>query len=562
MQALKQYCLEIIQAIEDRKVSSTQQLNKLKNVLCEKYKIAQAPTNATILSFAAANKERVLKVLEMKPVKSLSGIVAVAVMPKPQKCPGKCIYCPNSLVDEETPKSYTGREPATMRALQAGFNARKQIQGRIQQLQEMGHNAEKVELIIMGGTFPAAPYNFQKKFMLECFNSVNLKKTQSLETAKLFKPKANFPTLQRQSLCEALQNQRFCHEVFCKAKKLAEKAKHRIVGITFETRPDYCGKKEINRILEFGGTRVELGVQTVQDDVLRKINRKHSAKQVSEATQLLKDSALKVGYHLMPGLPFSNYKKELKAFRKVFSSQDFKPDMLKIYPCLVIKGTKLYGLWKKGKFEPFDTEKAVKFLTEAKACLPKWVRVMRIQRDIPTQLIEAGVKSSNIRQIVHERLKEEGLKCSCIRCREIGLLEYLQNEKPNFESLKTKRIDYNASNGKEIFLSMEDHKENLYGFLRLRNPFNPFRKELKNSALVRELHVLGQALALGEQKEGKVQHLAIGKQLLQEAERISKDEFDFKEISVISGVGAKEYYRKQGYCNDGAFVSKRLSKTN
>ncbi|MDO8646890.1 MAG: tRNA uridine(34) 5-carboxymethylaminomethyl modification radical SAM/GNAT enzyme Elp3 [Candidatus Diapherotrites archaeon] len=518
------YCLEIIKAVNKGSVENIKQLNKLKNTLCKKHKIDFAPSNATILSFAKKRNERLLKLLEMKHVKSISGIVAVALMPKPQKCPGKCIYCPNSLVDEETPKSYTGREPATLRALQAKFNARKQIQGRIKQLEEMGHSAEKIELIIMGGTFPAAPFNFQKKFMLDCFNAVNWKNSKSLKAAK----------------------------------KNAEHSIHRIVGLTFETRPDYCGKTEIDRMLDFGATRVELGVQTVFDDLYKKLNRGHTVKDVVQATQLLKDSALKINYHLMPGLPYSNFKKDLLAFKKVFSEQEFRPDMAKIYPCLVMKGTRLYNLWKRGDFEPFDDEKAVEFIVKAKRFFPKWVRVMRIQRDIPTQFIEAGVKSSNIRQLVHKRLAELGEKCGCIRCREIGLAEYLKSKTPAFEKLHVERIDYNASNGKEIFLSMEDDAENLYGFLRLRKPFEPFRKELQDSALVRELHVYGTALGIGKKNPAKIQHFGIGKKLLSEAEEIARQELGFGKLSVISGIGVKEYYRKQGYFDDGVFESKLL----
>ncbi|HIH21757.1 MAG: tRNA uridine(34) 5-carboxymethylaminomethyl modification radical SAM/GNAT enzyme Elp3 [Candidatus Diapherotrites archaeon] len=524
MKALQAYSLEIIQAINEDRVKDKNSLNKLKNTLCKKYSIAQAPTNAVILQFAKKPfEQKLLNVLEMKPVKSISGITAVALMPLPKECPGACVYCPNSLVGKKTPKSYTGGEPATLRALQAGFDVKKQIQGRIQQLEEMGHSAEKIELIVMGGTFPSTSFPFQKKFMLECFEAVNGRKTKYLE----------------------------------KAKKLAEKARHRLVGITFETRPDYCGRKEINRMLDFGATRVELGVQTVFDDIYKKINRGHKVKDVIGSTQLLKDSALKVCYHLMPGLPYSSFKKDLQAFRKVFENQEFKPDMLKIYPCLVIKGTKLYNLWMKGSFEPLSTEKAAELIAKVKESIPPWIRVMRIQRDIPRQLVEAGVQHSNLRQLVHEKLAKKEKKCSCIRCREIGLKEYLQKEKPDFESLAIKRMDYKASNGKEVFLQMQDSAENLYGFLRLRFPFQPFRKELQGSALVRELHVFGEALALKQRKEGMIQHFGIGKQLLKEAEEIAKAQ-GFRKISVISGIGVKEYYRKQGYSDSKAFVTKEI----
>lgn len=521
---LEKYCLEIISAVSSGKARNAQQLNSLKNRLCEKHAVSFAPSNAKILSFAVKKTQRLLKVLEMKPVKSISGIVAVALMPRPQKCPGKCIYCPSSLVGEETPKSYTGREPATLRALQAGYDARKQIQGRIRQLEEMGHSAEKIELIVMGGTFPAAPEGFQEKFMLDCINAASWKSAKSIESAK----------------------------------KLAEKARHRIVGITFETRPDYCGTKEIERMLCYGATRVEIGVQSLDSKVLEKIGRNHSVNDIAKATMLSKDSALKVAYHLMPGLPYSSPGKDLKTFRTAFNDERFRPDMLKIYPCLVLKGTKLHRLWKKGEFKPLDNEKAAELIVKAKQLLPEWVRIMRIQRDIPTQLIEAGVKNSNLRQLVHEKLREKGLKCRCIRCREIGLQEYLHGKKPNAGKLEIKGTEYKASNGIERFLAMEDSEKNLYGFLRLRKPFRPFVKELEDSSLVRELHVYGTSLPIGKRARGSQQHSGIGKALLQEAERVSKSEWGFGKQSIISGIGVREYYRKLGYKDDGFFESRIL----
>lgn len=521
----KNYSLEIINAINEGSIASPEQLNKFKLKLAKKFALSSLPSNPTILSYAKHRSRKLLKLLSIKPVRSLSGIAVVSIMPKPFKCPGECVYCPSGWNGADTPKSYTGREPATMRALSNEFDAKKQIQNRITQLQTIGKSTEKIELIVMGGTFPASPLSYQKKFMLECFNAVNEKKTSSLE----------------------------------KAKKMAETSRNRLIGITFETRPDYCRKKEINRMLSFGGTRVELGVQNIDDFIYKKINRGHTVKDVIESTSLLKDSAFKVCYHLMPGLPFSNKRKDLKMFREIFSNPSFKPDMIKIYPCLVIEGTKLYNKWKKKEFTPLSTEKAAELISESKSFFPKWLRVMRIQRDIPSTIVSSGVKHTNLRQLVEKKMKEKGIKCNCIRCREIG------HKKINPSRLKEPKIkveEYEASNGKEFFISMEDAKNDLlYGFCRLRIPAKPFRKEVSSkSALIRELHVYSQALPLGKKPSAlEFQHRGYGRSLLEKAEEIAKAEFNCNKIIVISGIGAKPYYRALNYYRtDGVYLSKSL----
>ncbi len=466
--SLEEFSREIIELINSGEISSKTQLNKFKLKFAKKYSLKTFPSNPDILSFSEKKNEKLLKLLSIKPTRSLSGIVSVAIMPKPLPCPGKCIYCPGSLVDSITPKSYTGREPSTMRAIANQFDAVKQIKNRIEQLKQTGHSTEKIELIIMGGTFPSAPIKYQKKFMLDCFNAVNNSKSFSLE----------------------------------KAKEKAQFSKDRFIGITFETRPDFCRKKEINNMLSFGATRVELGVQILNDKIYKKVSRGHKVSDVTEATSFLKDSSFKVAYHLMPGLPGSSPKEDFSVFKKVFSDQNFKPDMLKIYPCIVIKGTKLYDLWKKKKYAPYSTKKASKLISKMKAIVPKWVRIMRIQRDIPSTVVSAGVKHTNLRQLIEKEMKKQDWKCNCIRCREIGRTEN-KNSEPEI-----KVEEYNASNGKEFFISLED-KNSLYGFCRMRFPFEPFRKEIsKDTSLIRELHVYSKALPLLKFPEKKeFQHM-------------------------------------------------------
>jgi len=483
------------------------------------------PSNATVLSFARQKTDRLLSFLRVKPTRSLSGIAVVAIMPPPSKCPGKCIYCPGSLLPgTKTPKSYTGKEPATMRAIAENFSAEKQVKSRLRQLEEAGHGIGKIELVVMGGTFLAAPLHMQQRFMLSAINAASNSKASDLE----------------------------------KAKKAAEKSKTRITGITFETRPDFCGQKEIGRMLSFGGTRCELGVQTIYDNVYSKINRGHCIADVINATALLKDSAFKVCYHYMPGLPNVSMQEEKKAFREIFSNPSFKPDNLKIYPCLVIEGTRLFEEWKKGDYQEFSTEKAVKLLSYAKSIAPRWLRIMRIQRDIPAQLISAGVKKSNLRQIVQEEMKNHGKKCHCIRCREAGL-QRLAEEQPDFTQAEMLVEKYDASNGKEFFISLEDGKKDcLFGFARLRIPGSPFRKEISpGTAIIRELRVFGLPLPLHERKQDSMQHKGLGKELLKKAEEIALDSGS-KKLLVISGLGVKPYYYSLGFKQDGVFASKQL----
>ncbi len=526
LDTLRAYCLDLIRSIESGEIKTRKELNEKKIALCAKYRLREMPSNPTILSFASKRSDLLSRMLSVKPTRSLSGIAIVAVMTKPHRCPGKCIYCPSSLLpNQETPKSYTGREPATMRAISANFDPEKQIKNRLQQLQEAGHATNKIELIVMGGTFLSQQLSFQKKFMLSCLNAFNGKKSKTINAAA----------------------------------KAAESAENRITGITFETRPDFCGKREINNMLSFGGTRCELGVQTIYDGVYKKINRGHTIADVINATKLLKDSAFKVTYHYMPGLPGVSFREDKQALRAIFSSPEFKPDSLKIYPCLVIEGTELFKQWQRGSYEPFSTEKAVNLLAEMKRFVPKWVRIMRVQRDIPSQLIAAGVQKSNLRQLVQRKAAAEGIECECIRCREAGLRARYEDG-ADLNDAKIFVEKYNASNGQDFFISFEDKKRrSLFGFLRLRQPFAPFRKEIDaRTALVRELRVFGEPLPLHKRSDAAIQHKGIGKMLLRKAEGIAESELDARKLSVLSGFGVKQYYYDLGFKPEGYFVGKKL----
>jgi len=335
-----------------------------------------------------------------------------------------------------------------------------------------------------------------------------------------------------------------------------QKAKNRNVGFTIETKPDYCKKEHVDLMLSYGITRVEIGVQSLHERVYKIVNRGHDYNDVIDSFQISKDSGYKIVAHMMPGLPTMTPNEDVNDFKKLFNDSNLKPDMLKIYPSLVLKNTPLYNDYLEKKYKPYTDEEMLHVLTEAKKMVPKWVRIMRVQREITPGEIQAGPKAGNLRQIVHKRLKDEGFSCKCIRCREAGLS---RKNMPS-ELLKLDREEYDSSSGREIFISFEDKDETIYGFLRLRKPSKlTHRDEITtNSCIVRELHVFGKSIKIGEREENSIQHSGLGRKLMDEAEKISKESFDAKKLLVISAVGTREYYKKLGYSLDGPYMSKQL----
>ena len=318
-----------------------------------------------------------------------------------------------------------------------------------------------------------------------------------------------------------------------------------------------------DHMLSMGVTRVEIGVQTLYDDVYENIHRDHSVADVVEATQTLKESGLKVGYHMMLGLPGCDETRDLEAFRRIFESSDFKPDMLKIYPCLVTPGTKLYEQWQTGEYKPYSTAQAARLIAEVKRFIPPWVRIMRIQREIPIDGIADGVKNGNLRQLVQEELGRQGVKCRCIRCREVGQHIMRNGSNPRIDDVNIQQIAYEASGGTEVFLSFEDPAQSLLvGYVRLRIPGdNSHRPEIKdkNAAIIRELHVFGQTVPVGTRSELAFQHKGYGSRLVLEAERVASEEYDRTKMVVISALGTKNYYSRFNYQHDGPYVSKSLT---
>ncbi|MGQ9642099.1 MAG: tRNA uridine(34) 5-carboxymethylaminomethyl modification radical SAM/GNAT enzyme Elp3 [Candidatus Bathycorpusculaceae bacterium] len=522
---------EIISALMRVSSPSLDYVNRVKMRVAAKYKLEKIPSNPEIIAaLRGEEKRKLLPVLRRKATRTISGVVVVAVMTKPYPCPQRepCAYCPGG-PPFGVPQSYTGFEPAAMRGLQHAFDPYMQVRSRIEQLRAIGHSVDKVELIVMGGTFPATPLEYQTWFVKRCLDAISGFDSGSLE----------------------------------EAKKIAETSPIRNVGITVETRPDWAKEAHVDVMLGMGVTRVELGVQNPSDEIYRLVGRKHSVADVVEATRILKDAGLKIVYHMMPGLPKSSREKDLVAFRRIFSDSRFMPDMVKIYPCLVLKDTKAYEWFLRGEYKPYTSEEAADLIVQIKRFIPSWVRIMRVQRDIPAQLIVAGVNRSNLRQLVLQKLQAQGVRCRCIRCREVGHRIAFDGVKPNPENVKVLTTHYEASEGEEIFISAEDVENDvLIGYLRLRIPSEKaHRPEVKAEpcSIVRELHVYGPLVPVGKHLAKAWQHKGYGGILLSEAERITREEYDRKRILVISALGTKQYYKRFGYTYDGPYMSKTLT---
>ena len=550
---MKDACRIIIDDIIEGKISTRRDLEVRKRQLCRELKLPRFMSNADILEYASEEeRELVSDTLKKKPTRTKSGVAIVAVMCHPHKCPhGRCLYCPESDI---APPSYTGEEPAALRGRMFEYHPYVQCFNRLAQLKKIGHPIDKVELIIMGGTFPSRDLCYQEWFVSQCLKAMT-------DFGLILDNNAEFEInkkLIREFEKDVVKTYPPNDYVLIEDIQLAnENSKVRCVGMTFETRPDYCKKEHINRMLDFGVTRVELGVQTLSDKLYEKVKRGHTIADVIESNQLLRDSAIKVAMHMMPGL-FVRQKEDLKMFKQLFSDENFKPDMLKIYPCLVTKGSEIYDMWQEGIYRPYNDEEAVDLIVEIKKILPKWVRTMRIQRDIPSTLIEAGVQKSNLGELVYNKLYENHINCQCIRCREIGHKK--TNENYALEDFRLFKESYTACGGEETFISIEDkNEESIAGFLRFRIPSqNTFRPEITDkTALIRELHVYGNMIQIGDKNPSIGQHTGFGEKLLMEAENLAIDN-DKDEIAIISGIGTRNYYRKFGYERKGPYMAKKL----
>lgn len=503
----------IVEALRAGKVTDRDSLQALKMRLCSEYGPDKVPPNSEVLALVTEEERKAfLPLLIKKPMRTASGVAVVAVMTSPYPCPhGKCAYCPGG-VASNSPQSYTGKEPAARRAAMNRFDPYDQVQSRLAQLEEIGHDTDKIDLIIMGGTFTSRDPQYQEWFVKRCFEAMNGHTSPTLEAAQ----------------------------------EDNSHAQRRCIGLTVETRPDYFRKDfQVERMMRLGATRVELGVQILDDAVLDKVDRGHGVAEVVEATKCCRDHGLKICYHVMPGLPGSSPDNDYRCFRRMFDDPDFRPDMLKFYPTLVVGETKIRRMWEGGEYAPLDTDTAVELLSKMKLYVPDYVRIQRIQRDIPVPEIDAGILKSNLRQLVQAHMAENGMRCRCIRCREVGHTGAVL-EDPSEVRMETE--EYDANGGRERFISFT-YRDSLVGYVRLRT-------DDSDTATIRELKVFGNETAIGAAAESW-QHRGFGGALLGEAERVALSEGRHR-IRVTSGVGVREYYASHGYALEAPYMVKHL----
>ena len=524
---------ELIKAIQEGRSVN---LNGLKSRISSKYQLA---TQHKLVEIIACIPERykadLLPRLKAKPVRTASGIAVVAVMCKPHRCPhiamtgNICVYCPGGPDSdfEYSTQSYTGYEPTSMRAIRSRYNPYEQSRGRLQQLESLGHSIDKVEFIVMGGTFMSLDEEYKDYFIRNLHDSLSGHQSATLDEAVRF----------------------------------GEHSRTKCVGITIETRPDYCLKPHISQMLRYGCTRLEIGVQSIYEDVARDTNRGHTVKAVCESFQLAKDAGYKIVAHMMPDLPNVGLERDIDQFKEYFENPAFRSDGLKLYPTLVIRGTGLYELWKTKRYQNYTPDELVDLVAKILAMVPPWTRVYRVQRDIPMPLVSSGVENGNLRELALARMKDLGLTCKDVRTREVGMQGIHNKITP--EDVELVRRDYVANGGWETFLSYEDPKQDiLIGLLRLRkcNQDTTYRPELKGScSIVRELHVYGSVVPVHSRDPIKFQHQGYGTLLMEEAERIALEEHGSNKLAVIAGVGTRHYYRKLGYELDGPYMSKSIS---
>mmetsp|Transcript_12250 Transcript_12250/g.18556 ORF Transcript_12250/g.18556 Transcript_12250/m.18556 type:complete len:547 (+) Transcript_12250:39-1679(+) len=511
-------------------------LSKIKGEVAKKHKLAYIPKLVDIIAAIPANyKAKLLPYVKAKPIRTASGVAVVAVMSKPHRCPhiamtgNVCVYCPGGPDSdfEYSTQAYTGYEPTSMRAIRARYHPYSQTRGRVDQLRRLGHSVDKVEFIVMGGTFMSLDATYKDFFIRNLHDALSGHHSTSVEEAIAF----------------------------------SEQSRTRCIGITIETRPDYCLKPHLNEMLSYGCTRIEIGVQSIYEDVARDTNRGHTVAAVCHSFQLAKDCGFKVVSHMMPDLPNMGRERDLDGFREYFENPAFRSDGLKIYPTLVIRGTGLYELWKTGNYKNYTPDELVDVIAQILSMVPPWTRVYRIQRDIPMPLVTSGVDHGNLRELSLNRMEELDLQCRDVRTREVGIKQIHQRINPN--QIELIRRDYSGNGGWETFLSYEDPiSDILVGLLRLRKCSDvAFRPEIinKRCSIVRELHVYGSAVPVQARDPTKFQHQGFGTLLMEEAERIAREEHCSEKILVISGVGTRHYYRKLGYELEGPYMAKMLN---
>jgi len=542
-------------SILDNPPTTSKELEIIRRKVAKKHKLKMPPGDAQLFSIIDDDlKLKIGKFLRRKPTRTLSGVAPVAIMTSPYGCPhGTCTYCPGG-PEFGTAQSYTGHEPAARRAARHGFEASAQVLDRIGQYSAIGHDASKIDLIIMGGTFTGRDVEYREAFIKGAFDAANGEISKTLPLSLEYN----------------------------------ESASNRIIGLTIETRPDQCSSMAIDWMLENGTTRVELGIQSLDDDVLKKVHRGHSVSSGHRAGKRCRDAGLKLNLHMMPGLPGISVEKDEAMLTELMHDEKWRPDMLKIYPCLVVKGAQLVQEWQAGKFEAMDNDTAIDLIANVMCKAPPWLRIQRIQRDIPSHEIIAGVTAGNLRQLATHLIEKQGRRSGCIRDREIGRVK----NKPNKNDFRTIIREYSAADGEELFISQEAplihqneveidgfeggvpltegvHKWSksdpaggvISGFLRMRKPSKDvWRKEIEgNTAIIREVKIFGTAVGVGEESgESSSQHQGLGSHLMDVAEKIAIKHWNSEKILVTSGIGVRKWYKSLGYERIGPWMGKNV----
>lgn len=466
--------------------------------------------------------------LRGRPVRTVSGVAPVAVLTAPYDCPGECLFCPHQ---DAAPKSYLDGEPGVLRAIQFGYDPYAQTAGRIEAFAALGHPTDKIELLVLGGTWSYYPPAYQEEFLRRCFDALN-----GVESA---------------TLAEALLRN--------------ETAPHRNVGLVIETRPDWITPDEIVRLRRQGVTKVQLGVQSNDDRILALNRRGHTTADTRRAIRLLRLAGFKIVVHWMPNLYGATPESDLADFARLWDDPALRPDELKIYPCALLEGTELHTLWQAGQYAPYAEETLIELLIAAKQRIPLYARVNRLMRDIPAGYIVAGTTKSNLRQIVQQRMAERGLACRCIRCREVRETSNVKRQTPGEVGVRLEDVVYATDATEEHFLQFlidDVPTPRLAGFLRLSLPHAPRDPneiplpEIRAAAMVREVHVYGPAQNLGGREDG-AQHRGLGTQLLEAAARLAR-EAGFRELAVIAAVGTREYYRERGFTEGELYLRMKL----
>lgn len=524
----------VIKKYEKGEKQTVNQIKKMMAQIAKKHKMDGIPKLVDLISAIPENyKQRLLPILKAKPVRTASGVAIVAVMCKPHRCPhiattgNICIYCPGGPDSdfEYSTQSYTGYEPTSMRAIRARYNPYVQVKDRVEQLRRIGHDTDKVEFIIMGGTFMSLDAKYRDYFVRNLHDALSGNVSRDHKEAVAY----------------------------------SEQSRAKCIGITIETRPDFCLKSHIRDMLSYGCTRLEIGIQSIYEDIARLTNRGHTVDAVKNCFEIAKDAGYKLVAHLMPDLPQMSVERDLESFKEFFENPAFRADGLKIYPTLVIRGTLLYEMWKRGEYRNYSPDLLVEVVAKALSLVPPWVRVYRIQRDIPMPLVTSGVENGNLRELALRKMKEMNLVCRDVRTREVGIKEVHTKALP--DEIELIRRDYFANGGWETFLSYEDPTQDiLVGMLRLRKIGEKrFMPELsENCSMVRELHVYGSVVPVHARDPNKFQHQGFGTLLMEEAERIALEEHGSDKMAVIAGVGTRHYYRKLGYSLEGPYMVKYL----